>query len=55
MKNHLFFELFDTFSKKELRQFKKFVRSPFVTHRTDMEIMFNFYSRHQERRKSPPL
>ena len=42
MKNHLFFELFNTFSKKELRQFKKFVRSPFVTHRTDMELMFNF-------------
>ncbi|MEI6409692.1 MAG: hypothetical protein WCR52_09940 [Bacteroidota bacterium] len=40
MKENTLFALIGTFDKKELLRFGKFVRSPFFTHRTDVERMF---------------
>lgn len=54
MANHLFFELFESFNKKELRQFKKFIRSPFVSHREDLSSMFTFLANNKNAGKAFP-
>ena len=38
--NSAFFELLETFDKTEVVRFGKFVRSPFVTHRAEMSLIF---------------
>lgn len=35
------YQLLEKLSKSELREVKKMVRSPFITHRTDLEALFN--------------
>ena len=37
----ILYQLLGKLSKSELRQVKKMVRSPFITHRTDLESIFN--------------
>ena len=41
MASPLLYDLVNKLEKSEIRQLKKYVRSPFVTHRTDLGQMFN--------------
>ena len=54
MANFVLYELLMTFDKTELRRFGKFVRSPFFTHRSEMERMFAFLAKCRYRNESLP-
>ena len=41
----LLFDLLRRLEKSEIRQLKKYIRSPFVTHRSDVERLFNCFAR----------
>ncbi|MFK7809921.1 MAG: hypothetical protein AB8F74_19105 [Saprospiraceae bacterium] len=48
------FELFDTFSKKEIRELKKFVASPFINQREHVLRLFQYLVKSADRKKKVP-
>lgn len=52
--NPLLYKLVRQLTKQELRQLKKYLRSPFVTHREDISFMFNALSNCLYKGKSLP-
>ncbi|MBK8427398.1 MAG: hypothetical protein IPL27_16105 [Lewinellaceae bacterium] len=54
MADFVLYEVINTFDKSELRQFGKFVRSPFFTHRSEMERMYAFLAHCRYREKALP-
>ena len=54
MTNPILYDVLLTFEKAELRRFAKFVRSPFFTHRQELERMFSILATCQYRGKPLP-
>lgn len=54
MADFVLYEVLQTFSKADLRRFGKFVRSPFFTHRSEMERMYAFLAHCRYRDKPLP-
>ncbi|MFK7807286.1 MAG: hypothetical protein AB8F74_05720 [Saprospiraceae bacterium] len=50
----LLYDILQKLDKSELRQFKKFIRSPFVTHREDVGKLFNVLADYLYRQKTLP-
>lgn len=47
-------EILDTFDRKEIRQLRKILRSPFFVLREDLKRLFEFLVKHQKKGKTPP-
>jgi len=54
MADFVLYEVLKTFTNPDLRRFGKFVRSPFFTHRTEMERMYAFLAHCRYREKPLP-
>ncbi len=54
MADYVLYEVLQTFTKSDLRRFGKFVRSPFFTHRSEMERMYAFLAHCRYRDKPLP-
>lgn len=54
MADFVLYEVLQTFTKPDLRRFGKFVRSPFFTHRSEMERMYAFLAHCRYREKPLP-
>ena len=54
MADFVLYEVLQSFSKPDLRRFGKFVRSPFFTHRSEMERMYAFLAHCRYREKPLP-
>ena len=50
----LLYELLNQLSKEEIRQLKKYLKSPFVTHREDIGRMFEYLAKHLYQAKPLP-
>lgn len=50
----LLYEVLKKLKKSEIRQLKKFVRSPFITHRTDLGLLFNCLAKYLYEHKPLP-
>jgi hypothetical protein len=50
----LLYELLNQLNKKEIRQLKKYLKSPFVTHREDIGRMFDYLAKHLYESKPLP-
>lgn len=54
MADFVLYEVINTFTKTDLRRFGKFVRSPFFTHRSEMERMYAWLAHCRYRQKPLP-
>lgn len=53
MKKSFFLDLFSTFGKSELRQFRKFVASPYFNGRTQLLALLDYFTQCQSQGKEP--